>query len=101
MIEFFIGAVNQLAMKRAWAYMMGVQTVMSKVWKKYRTHYMDHCFQEMRKRSVARIKAMFKLSMKRWFAQYAEWDELENGGTQWRDINRLIFPTREKRRIKQ
>ena len=88
-------------MKRAWVYMVGVSSVMKIVWKTYREFYLDHCFQEMRKRSVAKIKALWKLSMKRFFAQYAEWAKQEENGVQWRDLNRHVFPTREKRRIRQ
>ena len=88
-------------MKRAWAYMISIQTTMRTIWKAYRQFYLDECFAEMRKRSVARIKACWKLSMKRYYCQYTEWDKLENSGVKWRDLNRMVFPTREKRRIKQ
>ena len=64
----YFQAVNQLAMKRAWVQIMSVWTYFKNIYVKYREAYAAHCFEEFRKLSCAKIKALWKLSMKRWFA---------------------------------
>ena len=93
-------AVNQLAMKRAWVYIISIRDFYKKVYEKYREFYMEHCFQEFRKLACSKIKALWKLSMKRWNAQYKEEKQLEDKGTVYRFINRQLVPTRQNRRVR-
>ena len=79
---------------------MSVWTFYKNIYKKYRVAYAEHCFQEFRKLSCAKIKALWKLSMKRWFAQYKEQQALDDRGMVYRLQNRNMIHTRQCRRVK-
>ena len=60
--------------------MASVHAVINLIWRKFRAFLQWFIFMQMRKRSLAKIKAQVKLTLKRRFAQYKEWDKLENAG---------------------
>lgn len=63
-------------MKKVWVLMATFHTIIAKVWHKYRLHYLADQLANQRGLSSSRIKGIFKLTMKRMFAQYEQEEEV-------------------------
>ena len=81
--------------------MVSVGVICAKIWKKYRVELLWIKYNIGRKHSSSRIKGLYKLAIKRAYAQYAEEAKLEESGVCYSDWNLRLMPTRFNRRVKQ
>ena len=55
-------------MKKVWALIIGVDSVIRQVHAKYHKNYVENCIFEAKNLSACRIKGVFKLTMRRFYA---------------------------------
>ena len=67
-IAMYIEARQKLAMKKVWALMATVYTMIENIWKKYRINYNITKLRSARALAASKIKGVFKLTMVRFFS---------------------------------
>ena len=55
---------------------------------------MEHCWEESRQLAACRIKGVWKLAMRRFFAQYKEYNEMEEANVPYRGRNLVLAQKR-------